>query len=394
MEAVWVAVGNEILSGRISDTNLGYFCKAFNFKFSEGLLVADDIESLTRAFSYANKFKIAVICGGLGPTSDDLTLEGFLKYSGLNYTTKLEYLNVDQRTDLNPSVIKQATIPEGFKALKNQVGTAPLIFGEFKGTTWFFLPGVPAEFSFFCNNQEFRYEFTKITGLADKTSTSILVFFKPESVVFNLLKDSIHGLTKNIGFYPKFGYVEIVVSASELEILDLIKIIKNRLEEEKFEFLITHEPFENTVFKELASRGLTIACAESITGGLISKTLTQIPGSSKIFKGGAVVYSLKSKEKILGLKNIQNPVSREVAEVMAVNVREIFESDIGLSTTGVAGPGSDDFGNPEGLAYCGVCTKDSIKTFEFKFSGQRDKIINSVAVALLYKLYSIINGQN
>jgi len=144
----------------------------------------------------------------------------------------------------------------------------------------------------------------------------------------------------------------------------------------------------------LKAKGLTLSCAESCSGGLLSHLITSVPGSSSYFKGGIICYSLESKRKILGvgsrLLSCKGAVSKEVCLLLAKNVRRIFSSDIGVSITGVAGPSRDEKNNPPGTVFIGVCLKDKCRLYEFRFRGSRMLIKKKAAIKALGLILSSI----
>lgn len=391
---VWLAVGSEILGGNTVDTNLQTLVEAVGSRAWFGLCVEDSISSLSEAFEYitsrahklgGNQTVRAVVCGGLGPTSDDLTLEAFSAWSGLDLVV-VEELVAKIRgggclCSSSSSLVKLAKVPRGFNYLENEVGTAPLIWGSHQGVKWFFLPGVPGEFRWFVNLPTFKDLF----GVVEREFKSkIQVFFQPEAAVFDHVRTATDEFKEDVGFYPKGGVVEIIIkSKDEGSLTARINRVREALKKAGIRFVVSNSDLTFLVHQLLIQQGLTVGTAESFTGGLLASELTRYPGSSKYFKGGFVVYSVEAKSEVLGLK-VDNPVSESVAVELAESCARTLSCDVAISTTGVAGPGHDSWGNPEGLLYVGLWFKNRVKTASLAIKSNRSRIIqDGVRLGLL-----------
>ena len=197
------------------------------------------------------------------------------------------------------------------------------------------------------------------------------------------LEKACHG----IGYYPSIYGVDVRISGEDLEKIEKLKdYISANINEYIYE--IGDQNLEEVLIKKLKKKNMTISCAESCTGGLIGHRLTQVSGSSSVFNGGMITYSNKSKINQLDIsaKNIENfgAVSEKVALEMAVNIKNKFGTAIGVSTTGIAGPGGGSRDKPIGLVYVGYCDDNLLKVKRFNFSSSREsnKIRTSQAVLI------------
>ncbi|MCS6893565.1 MAG: nicotinamide-nucleotide amidohydrolase family protein [Deltaproteobacteria bacterium] len=387
---IWLAIGSEIVSGKTIDLNMRCFCKNLGVRFDFALSCPDSVDKLLEAFAFVKMGSVVVCCGGLGPTSDDITLEIFSNYSGLalEVNNELKQSFVARFANLSDSLLKQSRLPEGFRYIDNILGSAPLIWGDFNGSRWFFLPGVPAEFEAFCKNPKFQSIFSESVARKNYFVETFQIFGQPEAVIYDSVKEITNRFSNFVGFYPRTGVVEMVLSCdSDSQLSEISNLLRCKLLEKGFHFCRGDTTLNFRVHEQLTSKNLTISTIESFTGGHLAASLTKYPGSSRIFLGGLVVYSVNSKKKILNVKHLANPVSPDTASRMAETCFDIFQSDIALATTGVAGPGSDEFGNPEGLFFIALKSRDDLIVREFKVGSTRDTIVqNGVNLCLLLLL--------
>ena len=216
----------------------------------------------------------------------------------------------------------------------------------------------------------------------------------PESILFEKVKNmDLEDNCHNIGYYPSVYGVDVRISDTNLEKLETLKgyILENIKE---YIYEIGNQNLEEVIIKKLEKKSMTISCAESCTGGLIGHRLTQIPGGSKVFSGGIITYSNESKINQLDItsKNIENfgAVSEQVALEMAANIRNKFGTSIGISTTGIAGPGGGSKDKPVGLVYIGYCDEKSLKVKRFNFSSSRESNKIRTSQAALNYVFKMI----
>ncbi|MCX7953263.1 MAG: nicotinamide-nucleotide amidohydrolase family protein [Deltaproteobacteria bacterium] len=393
----WVAIGSEILSGRTVDQNLKQLALALGLPVSRGFIVSDNYDEIARTFSCVAGDPVVICSGGLGPTSDDITISAFSKWSclGLEFKEELyaRFNSLDENLSSLEGCKKQCYIPKGFNFIVNAKGTAPLIWGDFKLTRWFFLPGVPHEFRSFVESSEFLNLVVEKTSRKRVYQRDISVYFMKEAEVYDVVKDITQHFSDEVGFYPEKGYVDIVLRSEDEALIDnRARILADRLTSEGIRFHIKEIPLELEVHNEIKRSGLTVSTVESFTGGALAQALMAYPGSSKYFKGGLVVYSVDAKKNLLGGKSVVNPVSEEVCEALAKQGRLFFKSDICVSTTGVAGPGKDEWENEEGLFFIAVAFNNDVRVWKRVIKTSRDLLIRQGVFAGLFGVLDCLKG--
>jgi len=397
-----LVVGNEILSGRTQDRNAVHIVESLmkeGFPVSYISIVGDTEPDLTGAFQTAVKrADIVLASGGLGPTSDDITVQALAEAFGCQLILDEEVLSnitdLFRRRDrfMSESNKKQAYLPSGAVALENTLGTAPGILFERNGCSVYLMPGVPKEL-------QTMFDLTVLPHIIDsheplKTETaSVKVSGISESELYDRIVH-LPGAVKAFSYYPGFDGIEIKISTCEDAPMDasllrdeIVNILGNLV------YSSQGESLEQIIGKMLIESGTTIGVAESCTGGLIANRLTNTPGSSAYMLAGVVAYSNDSKHEILGvdtsLIESHGAVSAEVAEAMARGIRKITGAQIGLSTTGIAGPGGGSPEKPVGLMYTGISSNQGNQTKKLQFV--EDRLINkgrmSQAVLDLLRLH-------
>lgn len=392
MKAEILAVGTELLMGQIVNTNAQYLSSKLpdvGVSVLYHSVVGDNPQRLKESLELALKrCDVVITTGGLGPTQDDLTKETISQVCG-----KKLVLHEDSLSDIKAffkrigremtsNNEKQAYMPENSIILKNNNGTAPGCIIEQDGKVVVMLPGPPSEMKPMFDG--FVLPYFRARSSYTIESKFLRVFGIGESAMETKIMDLIDGQTNpTIATYAKEGEVTIRVSArvepgqeAEMLLQPVIEEIRKRTGD----CLYSEEDHTlDQVAAELLSRHkLTLAAAESCTGGLISQTLTNIPGISSVFMGGVVTYSNDAKEEYLGVKKEtlqrHGAVSRQTAEEMAEGVRSRLKTDIGVSVTGIAGPGGGTPEKPVGLVYVGLSSEKGTITKELRLHGNRHKI--------------------
>ena len=382
-----IIIGNEILSDPNRDSNSQYLINTLyqaGYKANYIGIIGDVINDIVDVFRIsAARADIVLVTGGLGPTPDDVTVEAAAQASGLNLVFDekvfkwIEKLFKCRKRRMSDSNRKQAMIPEGACALKNEIGTAPGILIEDNQTEIYLMPGVPVEMrKLFAGEILPRIKDSFQPSSIDVETLNITGI--GESELYDRIK-SIPGAEETVNFYPGAEGIELKIITDEgspVEAATIRENIQDTLGD--LVFSMNGENLEMIVGKMLTERGLTIAVAESCTGGLIAHRLTNIPGSSNYMLCGVVAYSNDSKHRILGVEKelirIHGAVSAEVAAAMSEGVRQISGADIGISTTGIAGPGGGSKEKPVGLMYGGISFEDGTETKKLQFF--EDRFIN------------------
>ena len=410
MKATIVTIGDEILIGQIVDTNSSYIAKTLDkigIATYEMLSISDDKEHILNTFQkLQNKVEVVIITGGLGPTKDDITKKTFCDYFEdtlieneavlLHVTEIIEGIYKRPITQINR---EQALVPTKAKVLFNQVGTAPGMWMEKENTVFISLPGVPYEMKYLIDNEV-------IPNLVQKferpyiVHQTIMTYGRGESMIAEQIEEWENNLPNfiKLAYLPSPGKVRLRLTARGTNEEQLKNEIKHQVE--KLDVLIhdiivgynEDEPIEVVLGKLLTQKKLTLATAESCTGGKIAATLSAVSGASNYFKGSVVSYATQTKIDVLGVSKATidqySVVSAEVAKEMALGVQKLTKSDYAIATTGNAGPSKGESVAELGTVFIAIATPNEIFTEEFNFGQPREKVIDravSKALELIYK---------
>ena len=401
MIAEIVCVGTEILMGNIVNTNAKYIAEnlaILGISNYYQTVVGDNEARLTETIKLAlSRSDIVILVGGLGPTEDDLTKEVAAKCLNKEMSLDERAWNeiknyFDKRglklTDNNK---KQALVPEGALVMYNPNGTAPGIIMEDEGKTVILLPGPPLEMIPMFDDQVKPYLQTK--SHCAIYSTMVKMCGTGESIVATEIDDLIHSDNPTVATYAKTGEVHVRVTGSAEDEKAAKKLVKPVVKELKARFgakiYTTDEnvTLEESIVDLLAKNDLTVATAESCTGGLLAGRIINVPGASEIIKEGVVTYSNKAKRHRLSVKKStlekHGAVSEQTAREMVKGILALTKADTALSVTGIAGPDGGSEEKPVGLVYigCSVCGKVRVEKFQFK--GSRQKIRESATTQAL-----------
>jgi len=405
MKAEIISIGDELLIGQVINSNQAYIAEKLN---SVGIFgdkmttVGDDEGEIFSAFqkAYASH-DVITVTGGLGPTHDDITRSVVCKFfqtdSIINEEALENVKRVFTRLKSVPRKINedQALVPRGCVVIQNRLGTAPGYFFERDKKYFIVMPGVPYEMKAMMDDFVLPFFMKQTTGLVIRhrtlKTTGIAESFLAEHIgdVHQLFSPD-SGLT--LAFLPSSLGVRLRITAkaksadeAEKKIQDVETKLRGKVE--KFIYAAGEEELESTVGSLLKDRRLRIALAESCTGGLIANRITDISGSSEYFERGIITYSNESKIDELGvpseLISSHGAVSREVAEAMALGIRTVSGADIGISTTGIAGPTGGSQEKPVGLVWIGYSDNDETIALQFNFGGGRRIIKERAAQAAL-----------
>lgn len=404
-----ICVGTELLLGNIVNTNAAYLaekCAGLGLSCYYQSVVGDNEERLSEVLrTAAGRSDIVLLSGGLGPTEDDLTKETAAKVMGRKLVMDehskeriTEYF-AKRGTEFTDNNWKQAMIPEGAQVLDNHNGTAPGIIIKEKNTHVILLPGPPQELIPMFEESVMPYLNDLEPGII--YSQTVKICGVAESRAETMVKDLIDSQTNpTIATYAKTGEVHIRVTAkaeNEKEARRLIKPVVKELKS-RFECDIYSTEEEVTLEKAVAdlllANKLTVSCAESCTGGMLSARLINVPGVSEVYKCGYVTYSNKAKRRILGVKKqtLQKygAVSAQTAEEMVKGAAFMAKSDVAVAITGIAGPDGGTAEKPVGLVYIACNVKGKITVKEYHFNGNRSKVREAAAVTALMLLRSCV----
>lgn len=401
MKVEILCVGTELLLGDILNTNAQFLAKEFGamgFSMYHQAVVGDNVERLKREFELAiNRADIVVTTGGLGPTDDDLTKETAAEYFNKklifhkeSYDEIVKFFNKIGK-EISENNKKQAYFPEGCTILKNDHGTAPGCIIDENDKVVILLPGPPREIIPMFRNYVIPYLRKYQEGTI--VSKVLRVCGIGESGAAEMLKDLIDNQTNpTIAPYAKDNEVTFRITAkaeSEEVAMKLIEPMERKVRERLKEnvYGVGDTSLEDVLGAMLIEKKLTIATAESCTGGLLSGRLINYPGISEVFMEGAVTYSNEAKMNRLGVKKetleSYGAVSSETAAEMAKGIAKTAGTNIGVSTTGVAGPGGGTKEKPVGLVYVGLCINGKVKTRKLNMPGDRQTVRNRVVNAVI-----------
>lgn len=397
-----ICVGTELLLGNIVNTNAAYLaekCAGFGLSCFFQTVVGDNGERLGMVLETAlGRSDIVILSGGLGPTEDDLTKEvaaGVCKKSLVMHEPSREAIRCYfEKRGIEPTDNnwKQAMLPEGCIVLENHNGTAPGAIMETEGKRVILLPGPPGELCPMFEESVAPY----LAGLTSRVicSQTVKICGVGESRAETMVRDLIDTQTNpTIATYAKTGEVHIRVTAGAEDRKAAMKLIKPMVKELKHRFgndIYTTEEdvtLEKAVVDLLQANDLTVTCAESCTGGLLSARLINVPGASDVYKAGVVTYSNKAKRRFLGVKKPtlqkHGAVSEETAKEMAKGAALLAKADVAVAVTGIAGPDGGTEEKPVGLVYIACSVKGETTVRRYVFSGNRSRVRESAVSAAL-----------
>lgn len=389
-----IAVGSELLTASRIETNSLFLTDRLNglgIVVERKVVVGDRESALSESFQTAlRRAQVVILTGGLGPTSDDVTREIVAGTLGLRLRTdsriiaRLEELYRRFGHRMAENNRRQAEVPEGAEVLPNNKGTAPGLFLRHEGRLVFLLPGPPRELNPMVDAEVLprlrRYlkttrQFVRQLRVASLAESAVDQRIAP---LYRVYPDIEPTVLSSLGIIDLFFYWrgpdDEELAQDHLE--KLVGEVRTELGEAVFSD--RHEELEAVVGRELSGRGLRLATAESCTGGLLGKLVTDVDGSSGYYLGGVVAYSNPLKRKLLGVKQetlqAYGAVSRETAAEMAAGVCRLTGAEAGLAVTGIAGPsgGSDD--KPVGTVFFGLSLRGEARAMHRRLPGDRDSV--------------------
>lgn len=382
-----LSVGTELLLGGTINSDaqqLSQRLSALGLNVYYHTVVGDNPGRLKQAVDIAkNRADIIITTGGLGPTCDDLTKQTLAECFGKKLILHPDIADglrewfARRGQVMTENNIQQAELPEGCVIFLNDRGTAPGCAFQAEGCHVLMLPGPPSECLPMFDKQAAPYLSALSEGVI--ISRTLKIFGMGESKMESLLRERMNELTNpTLAPYAKEGECELRITAKaddEVAARTLIAPVERELRELLGSAVYGADVpnLETAVLEWLKARGLTMGAAESCTGGLIAKRMTDVPGASAVFKGGVVSYCNEVKANVLGVPEEMleehGAVSEPVAKAMAEGARRVLGCDLAVSVTGVAGPGSDERGNPAGLVWLALAAGGHIFTRRLMLSG-------------------------
>ena len=394
IQAEIIAVGSELLTPSRLETNSLFVTQQLNelgIQVARKSVVGDRPEEIRRALNAGLRdSEVVVVTGGLGPTNDDITRETISETLGRSLRLdpgileKMEKRYRRTRLKMTGNNRRQAMVPEGAQPIDNPNGSAPGLFLKQDRVLIFLLPGPPRELEPMMTDsvipliqqhkqtsRQFHRRLKVASAAESRVDASIGSIYKSYPLIETTILSSPGSLDL---FFYWTGEPEEKVAEPQLE--ELVGRVRERLGESIF--TDQEEQLEEVVGRVLREKGLTLATAESCTGGLVGKMVTDVPGSSDCYLGGVIPYSNDLKVSWLGVNETTlerfGAVSEPVAEQMAVGIRKRTGADIGVSTTGVAGPGGGSPEKPAGLIFIGLSGHQGNRTQRLQFPGPREAV--------------------
>ncbi|MGQ0431546.1 MAG: competence/damage-inducible protein A [Microthrixaceae bacterium] len=399
-----VAVGTELLLGQIVDTNSSWMGEQLALRGIEHLRqtkVGDNQARIVQVLREAlERADAVIVCGGLGPTQDDITREAIAEVMGVglvrhdHLATMIREMFSRRGRAMPENNMRQADVPDGAVPIEQRVGTAPGLLCPIGDKVIYAVPGVPYEMREMLERAVLPDLEARAGVRQIFVSRTLRTWGESESRIAELLGPRLDALelvgNPTIAFLAS-GIegikVRLTARADDAPAADVL------LDAEEAEvravlgdlvFSSADEPMEAVIGRMLRERGLTVAVAESLTGGLVASRIVSVPGSSDWFRGGVVAYASEVKHKVLDVPD--GPVvSEAAATAMADGVRRLLGADVGLSTTGVAGP-TEQEGQPPGTVWLGMAIGDDVDAVQIRLPGDRDRIRQMTVISLLDRL--------
>jgi nicotinamide-nucleotide amidase len=398
-----LTIGDEILYGQILDSNSQWISQQLddaNLKVVRKTTVGDNREDILNAFEAANgRADIVLITGGLGPTNDDLTKPLLAEYFSVPLEINEQVLETiaamfqKRGFQLNELNRGQAKLPVGCKVIPNPNGTAPGMWMEKKNKVFVSMPGVPYEMKEMMTSQVIPWikEKYEVPVIHHKIIRTVGI---GESWLADIIREWENELPNHIklAYLPSFGQVRLRLTAMGKQLDNLISDTEAQIEKvkpliSKYIYGFDNDDLPIALGRLLKGQELTISTAESCTGGAVASSITSVPGSSDYFMGSVVAYDNTIKNKVLGVKTETleqyGAVSEETVKEMAEGVRKMLQTDIAVSTSGIAGPGGGTEDKPVGTVWLGYADKHGTRAKKIVLTKQRDVNTKYSALAAL-----------
>ena len=402
MKISTLSIGDELVYGEVMDTNSAHIAAKLydvGIKVQRHLLVGDNEPDIMESIeALAERSEALIVTGGLGPTADDLTARAAAKVTGRRLILNDEALSHmrefvgKEGGEFHAATERQALLPAKSTIIPNPTGTASGFIITWYGRYLFFLPGVPSEMARMLDDTVLPFVQERLRQKVTIRTKIFTLFGIPEAEIDQIIRDvpdTDNGLS--VAFRVRFPTIDVKLRGEgdgEEMVAALLEKAASVVRERLDDFIVAEDgaTLDEEVARLFREKGVTVSLAESCTGGLIAKRLTDVAGSSAYFLQGAVVYSNAAKTRMLKVPakviDEKGAVSAEVARAMARGARKVAGSDISLAVTGVAGPGATEE-KPSGTVYIALADGKGCTVKGYHFRGDRRQVRSLTAFTAL-----------
>lgn len=408
MFAEIITIGDELLIGQVVDTNSAWMAQKLNeigVAVKQITSVSDEASHIKEALQLGlSRADIILITGGLGPTKDDITKKTLADFFKMplkrDVATLLHVESIFKR--LNKPMLEvnrtQADVPEGCSVIQNKNGTAPCMWFDVNNKVIIAMPGVPFEMMYLMEESilpKIKLQF-KLPAIYHKTILTGNIGESYLAAHLSAIEDELPPYIK-LAYLPKLGQVRLRLSGTgqnAKKIQTEVEAFGSKIVKEVSDFVIceTDMPLEKVILDFMATRKLTLSTAESCTGGYIGHLITQHPGSSEVYVGGAISYAYDLKKSMLGVRShtleSKGAVSKETVIEMAKGAVEQFHTDYAIAVSGIAGPGGATPDKPVGTVWIAVASRENTVAKLFNFTNKRQQNIERSATSALLLLFN------
>jgi nicotinamide-nucleotide amidase len=394
-----LAIGTELLLGQIVDTNSAWIGETLadaGIDSFEHRQVGDNLDRMVQALrELLDRSDAVMVCGGLGPTPDDMTRQAIAEVMGVELERRADLVEwvsslfMSRGRAMPENNLRQCDVPVGAEPIPNSVGTAPGIKAPVGDKIVYAVPGVPYEMQLMMSEHVLPDLLARSGQQSAIVSRSLKTWGTSESGLAEMIAHRVDAQTNPTIAFLARGIEGLVVritakASTPQEARALIEPEEQALREilGDLVFGVDDETMETVVLDLLRKRGLTLGLAESLTGGLVASRLVSVPGTSDVLKGGVVAYMTDVKRSVLGVTT-ESVVSSECARQLAEAARRVFGADVGLGVTGVAGPEEQE-GQPAGTVFFGLAVgEDPVEAVGTQLPGQREMVRQFATISLL-----------
>ncbi|MBQ8423009.1 MAG: CinA family nicotinamide mononucleotide deamidase-related protein [Coprobacter sp.] len=406
-----IAVGDELLIGQVTDTNSGWIARRLNlegWELSRVTLVRDRRDEITAAIEAAfSRVSVVLMTGGLGPTKDDITKKTLCELydCGMHRDERVQAMNEERFArrgfTMNTLTRDQALVPDACDVIYNPVGTAPIMWFDRDNRVLVAMPGVPSEMQYAVTHEVIPRLRTRFDERSVVCHDTCLVRGLTESALAIRLADFEESLPANIhlAYLPKPGVIRLRLTAvgeADAGVEEALERYFTALITELGDYVFCRQDasLAGALGLLLQERGLTLATAESCTGGNIAHEITLVPGSSAYYKGSVVSYANEVKTSVLGVSPDiiaeYGVVSRPVVEQMALGVCRVLHTDCAIATSGIAGPDGGSDAKPVGTVAVAVACRDKVHSVMLTFGRNREQNIDRFTHAALLQMVGFL----